>query len=473
MDPQSPTMEIRLFVSYSHADKSFRDAMRKALSLLKRDGLVTIWTDQEIIPGQLIPEEIWAEMKKAHIFAFLLSPDFIDSEFCNREWDYAKLLSQETDLRFRVPIIVRPCPWDDFRKKDDVKALPEDAVPISEFDNQDRGWLQVYEGIKRVIRKIETTVSPEEDFLRTITPADFGKGICAMAHPEEIEEEIAVERSGHSDDSAMARGKILFDAESLKHLAGQLVDWWSEALSNPKPQPNEDELWYLYHYLSKAQKLEFPLKVWKRERPDFLVESGGDMFGLEMTSVHSENYQKNVAEYAKYGMTDGPYFPPPKTLLVNLKDKRHRDNLAKGLSETGSALDRAVIGEITSAEIKTYVSQVALSLAKKVRRVAAYDFRSPVTIVVGIESTNQRRDVTWSPEGMRKESMAEIFGSLDLAARQEMELHSGVSGVCFLANQRLLVVPRNEGAYCSYQEHCLPVDQYLETVYSSASSFFL
>jgi hypothetical protein len=49
-----------------------------------------------------------------------------------------------------VPFIVRPCEWHDmpFAK---VQALPRNAKPVTTYANQDEAWLEVVQGIKRVV----------------------------------------------------------------------------------------------------------------------------------------------------------------------------------------------------------------------------------------------------------------------------------------------------------------------------------
>lgn len=471
MNPQRPTLPIRLLYGYAHVDAGHRDAMEKALSLLKQDGVLATWSAREIVPGQSMSREARAEMDRADIFAFLLSPNFIKSEACQEEWYYAKLLSQNTDLRFRIPVIVRRCFWKDFLGKDDVKILPDDGRPVSEFEDPNLAWAQVCEGIGRVISEIRNALAPKEDFLQKINPYNFFEQARVTIPGETTAEKSALERLGHPAGSAGTRGKLLFEANDRDGLLRQLEDRRSELLSYPEPQPNEDEFWYLYHYLPKIRELEFPVRVWERERPDFLVESDGGALGLEMTSIHSGVYRQNVAEYRKHGMTDGPYFSPPADRLVDMKSEESRKNLGRGANESGSVLGRIVVGEINHDEIRVYVNQVALGLANKVRKVVTFDFQGPITIVVGIESTYQHRNVTWSPEGMRKESMAKIFRSLTQAAMRETESHPKISRVCFIANQRVLIVPRHGVVYCGDRKRLLPVDHYLEAVYLEEAAF--
>ena len=144
-----------LFYSYSHKDAQYRDDMETALSLLRRDNLLKDWSDQNILPGQSISREVRKKMDGADILAFLLSPDFIASDECMKEWEYAKQLVARDKPIFRIPIILRACAWQDLLINDDIKALPNDGKPVASFDDKDTAWLQVYESIKAVLEIVK------------------------------------------------------------------------------------------------------------------------------------------------------------------------------------------------------------------------------------------------------------------------------------------------------------------------------
>ena len=163
----------RLFYSYSHADEKYREEMGKSLSLLKQEGLLSDWSDQQIIPGESISAKIREEMDKANIFAFLISPDFINSEECRKEWEYAYELCTTGRAGFRIPIVVRECPWLDMLKSDDVKALPKDGKPVSLYEHQDAAWLEVYQGIKEVVNETRNCFSPKGEFIDKLERTEF------------------------------------------------------------------------------------------------------------------------------------------------------------------------------------------------------------------------------------------------------------------------------------------------------------
>ena len=162
-----------LFYSYSHKDAKHRDDMETALSLLEQDNLLEEWYDQNILPGEVLSKEIRKKMNEADILAFLLSPDFIASNECMKEWEYAKQLAAEGKPIFRIPIILRDCSWKDLLSNDDIKALPKDGESVVNFDSKDTAWQQVYEGITDVINKLRKTFTPKSEFISEIEKIDF------------------------------------------------------------------------------------------------------------------------------------------------------------------------------------------------------------------------------------------------------------------------------------------------------------
>ena len=173
MKSNSTAFYANLFYSYSHKDAQHRNDMEKALSWLQRNNLLRGWSDLNILPGRTISKEIRKKMDEADIFVFLLSPDFIASDECLKEWEYAKQLAAKGKPIFRIPIILRDCSWKDLLSDDDIKALPEDGKPIANFDNKDTAWLQVYEGISIIINQLRETFTPKSEFISEMEKTDF------------------------------------------------------------------------------------------------------------------------------------------------------------------------------------------------------------------------------------------------------------------------------------------------------------
>lgn len=172
--PRSPSsLRVTLFYSYSHKDVQHKNDMETILDTLRQRALLKGWSDAEITPGRSISEALQAKQSESDIFAFLFSPAFLASEECRKEWDRAKELAASGRLVFRVPIIVRDCPWQDFLGDDDVKALPTDGKAVTAHQDRDSAWNEVYEGIKSVVESLRATFTAKPAFLTDLRSADL------------------------------------------------------------------------------------------------------------------------------------------------------------------------------------------------------------------------------------------------------------------------------------------------------------
>ncbi len=142
----------KLFLSYSHKDEPLKDQLNVFLAPLRRSGKIAVWQDRQILPGTEWDAAIKQELAEADIILLLVSPDFIASEYI---WKYEIAGAMERHERREatvVPIIVRPCNWHDmpFAK---VQALPRNAKPVTQYANQDEVWLDIVQGIKRLVER--------------------------------------------------------------------------------------------------------------------------------------------------------------------------------------------------------------------------------------------------------------------------------------------------------------------------------
>jgi len=141
---------MNLFISYSHEDDLYRKRLEVQLSMLERKGVVSSWTDREIIPGQEWGGEIDANLEDAGIVLLLVSPDFLGSNYCYEKEMERALEQHESGISMVVPIIIRPCNWEGapFSK---LQALPKEARAVSTWSNQDEAWLDIVNELKKTI----------------------------------------------------------------------------------------------------------------------------------------------------------------------------------------------------------------------------------------------------------------------------------------------------------------------------------
>lgn len=67
----------RVFISYSHADEAMRDQVEKQLKALQRQGVIELWHDRRIEPGQDFAQRIDSHINEDEVILLLVSSDFI------------------------------------------------------------------------------------------------------------------------------------------------------------------------------------------------------------------------------------------------------------------------------------------------------------------------------------------------------------------------------------------------------------
>lgn len=149
----SASAPLDVFIAYAREDEKYLNDLHTYLSTLKREGLVSLWHDRRIEPGQDWEREIDNRISTYPIILLLISAYFMDSDYC-----YGKELKQAIERHERgdarvIPIICRDCEWkiESLRK---LNALPRDGRPVTSWRPQSRAWLDVAEGIRRAAQTI-------------------------------------------------------------------------------------------------------------------------------------------------------------------------------------------------------------------------------------------------------------------------------------------------------------------------------
>lgn len=141
---------MKVFISYSHKDEAALERLRTHLVMLRRDGRIDEWFDREILAGGEIDAEISERLESSGLFLMLVSPDFLASDYCvEKEMERALERHSSGDARV-VPIVVEPCDWTSTPLRD-LKALPQDGKPISEWTNENNAFLDIVQELRRVL----------------------------------------------------------------------------------------------------------------------------------------------------------------------------------------------------------------------------------------------------------------------------------------------------------------------------------
>jgi hypothetical protein len=162
---------VEIFFCYAREDESSRQGLEKQLTALKRQGLVTFWHDRNITAGTEWQREIDQHLNTADIILLLVSPDFMNSDYCYGIEMKRAMERHERGETSVIPVIVRPVYWQDapFGK---LQALPTDSKPIqgSGWHNQDEAFFDVAEGIRTIVEQKRASISTPFSSTRNTTP---------------------------------------------------------------------------------------------------------------------------------------------------------------------------------------------------------------------------------------------------------------------------------------------------------------
>lgn len=141
----------KVFISYSHKDEDLRQEIDAALSPLRRQGLIDIWHDRRIVPGEDFANEIDQNLEEADIILLLVSNYFINSDYAYGI-EVERALAREAEGSAQViPVILRPTDWHDlpFGR---LQALPPEGKPVTSFPDIHEALKEVSKGIRKVIK---------------------------------------------------------------------------------------------------------------------------------------------------------------------------------------------------------------------------------------------------------------------------------------------------------------------------------
>lgn len=144
---------MNLFISYAREDEAYQKELRKHLSGLLRQKVITEWHDRKIVAGQDWGREISGQLQAASVVLLLVSPDFMDSDYCwEREMAHALAMGERGDAVV-IPVIIRPVDFED-APFSHLQALPTDARPVSRWDDHDEAWVDVVQGIRKALEQL-------------------------------------------------------------------------------------------------------------------------------------------------------------------------------------------------------------------------------------------------------------------------------------------------------------------------------
>ena len=160
MRPIEPERSVKVFISYAHADQELHKKLIDHLRSLKHSEKILIWQDKEIPLGVNWKDQINIHLDEAHLILLLVSANFIASDYCWNKEVQAALERHKAGTVRVVPIILKPVHWQD-TPLGQLQALPTEAKPVSQWDDQDAALEDVVRGIRRIVQDLRILLGAE------------------------------------------------------------------------------------------------------------------------------------------------------------------------------------------------------------------------------------------------------------------------------------------------------------------------
>jgi TIR domain len=152
---------IQIFLSYAHNDRRLAQELLTHLKPLQKQGQVTIWSTEDLLPGEEYTQSLHAHLNSAQIILILVSPDFLAS----KEMDYILPEAMERHNRGEarvIPIILSPVHWQEtsFSK---LQALPRNGKALRQWTNRDLAYLDIVEAIRKAVTDLTSPTKNQGD----------------------------------------------------------------------------------------------------------------------------------------------------------------------------------------------------------------------------------------------------------------------------------------------------------------------
>ena len=145
---------LKIFITYAHKNTKTKDELITHLAVMKHEGLISIWHDNEITAGDTWRDAIFSNLDDSDILLYLVSAYSLASENCNKE--LAEALNADIKV---ISVILEDCDWKNDRLSD-LQVLPEKGKPINTWRPRAKGWLNVVEGIREAIMELQSRADP-------------------------------------------------------------------------------------------------------------------------------------------------------------------------------------------------------------------------------------------------------------------------------------------------------------------------
>ncbi|HYE79255.1 MAG TPA: toll/interleukin-1 receptor domain-containing protein [bacterium] len=278
-------MAWKVFYSYAHEDRELRNRLSTYLKPLVQQNRIIEWHDRLIKPGAGWEGEISERLATADLILFLVSADFLASDYCFDVEVNAALERLKAGRVQVVPILLRPCLWENSRFSE-LQIIPRDAQPLTEMSSLDRGLVEVAKEIQKIVAEPPPAAAPgatRDDPAYHAAMQLVREQVRAYAH---LYERIR-QRMPASWDRTKRMGGVF---ERMRGLATAAYPLLKELIQSPTPGERMAAVAILQVFASEAS-LPFLVRLVEQEKP-FIQYQAIKALHFAVEAIHPQAYPR-------------------------------------------------------------------------------------------------------------------------------------------------------------------------------------
>jgi tetratricopeptide (TPR) repeat protein len=174
-EKETPAARPFVFISYSHQDEAEKDQLLAHLGVLQSEGLIELWSDDQLGAGADWQAEIKKTIARAKVAILFVSANFLTSDFILGQEVPAMLQRGEKEGLIILPVIAQPCAWQRVKWLD--RLVPKGTQPIwREADTDpDEALAAIAEQVARIVNN-EPLAEPVPKFGGSLARREFRIG---------------------------------------------------------------------------------------------------------------------------------------------------------------------------------------------------------------------------------------------------------------------------------------------------------
>lgn len=140
----------KLYISFVNEDLTAFKKFRKHLSLLEQQGMVEIWSKEDLRPGLSESAEMKRQLNQADIILFLVSIELLTNPDTRKIELKVALERVKEDNTPVVPVLYRRCTWS-LTPLGQFAPSPKNGKFINLWEDEDDAWTTVVEEIHELL----------------------------------------------------------------------------------------------------------------------------------------------------------------------------------------------------------------------------------------------------------------------------------------------------------------------------------